>query len=255
MPLDAKLAADAIASVRSEIETVDQDTMSAVVGVCEALNDLTQALEDVDVCLYRRQFEAAANLGYRSVSSGYVFLQRTLGELNTLEGRKALIVQKLARELRCAYEEISPHVDAVMESLRPPPLVTIEAAAAHSAMVEAIRAKFCEIDDEGDADADDDTGADDIDDDAEISGDAGRTSNLNFDRALGFGSTGSRKARALLRAVKPLQTSEYSIQLPKHTWEEIQREAKRVGVTGAQIIQAAIACWTETNPKKARMVG
>lgn len=40
------------------------------------------------------------------MSSGYLFLQRTLGELHTLEGRKARIIQTLIQKLHAQYEEV-----------------------------------------------------------------------------------------------------------------------------------------------------
>jgi hypothetical protein len=121
MPIDPKAAATAVAAVSTAIETLDHDTMNAVVGVAQALGELTNAVAHVNASLGERKFQQAADLGYGSVSAGFIFLQRTLGELNSLEGRKAVIVQDLARSLDCSYEEIAPYVDAVMQSMKPRP--------------------------------------------------------------------------------------------------------------------------------------
>lgn len=110
-----------IASMREQIDAVDEKTIMAVVGVRQALDELRKALVEVDACLDSRNFEKASALGYNSVSSEFIFLQRTLGELNGLCLAKDEIVQEVAVKLECAYEDAQPHVDAVMESphLRP----------------------------------------------------------------------------------------------------------------------------------------
>jgi len=121
MPVDPKAAADAVAAVMAEIDELDQDAMHGCSGVSQALGELSKALEHVDNSLAERLFQQAADLGYGSVSAGFIFLQRTLGELNSLETRKAVIVQELARKLHCAYEDVAPYVDAVMQSMLPRP--------------------------------------------------------------------------------------------------------------------------------------
>jgi hypothetical protein len=108
-----------IPSMRAQIAAVDENTIMAVVGVAQALDELRKALGEVDACLDSRDLEKASALGYGSVSSGFIFLQRTLGELNRLCSDKSAIVGEVAVKLGCAYEEALPHVDAVMESSRP----------------------------------------------------------------------------------------------------------------------------------------
>lgn len=108
-----------VASMREQITTVDEKTFIALAGTAQALDELRKALVEVDACLGNRDFEKASALGYDSVSSEFIFLQRTLGELNGLCLDKAAIVQEVAFKLRCAYEEALPHVDAVMKSSHP----------------------------------------------------------------------------------------------------------------------------------------
>jgi hypothetical protein len=98
---------------------VDGKTIMAAAGVTQALDELRNALVEVGACLGSRDFEKASALGYDSVSSGFIFLQRTLGELNNLCMNKDEIVGVVAVKLGCAYEEALPHVDAVMESAQP----------------------------------------------------------------------------------------------------------------------------------------
>ena len=108
----------AIAPRRNEIATVDDQLMHDVVGVAQAIDDMRKALNEVESCISRRQFEKAADVGYDSVSSGFVFVQRTLGGLHERCMDKMRIVQEIATTLGCAYEEALPHVDAVMAAKR-----------------------------------------------------------------------------------------------------------------------------------------
>jgi hypothetical protein len=116
MPHEVKQMIDAM---RERIDAVDQDLMMDIVGVSQALDELRKALDEVNSCLCSREFERAAALGYSSVSSGFVFLQRTLGALQDGQIQKSEIVSEIAGQLGCAYEEVLPHVDAVMSSAHP----------------------------------------------------------------------------------------------------------------------------------------
>lgn len=68
-----------IAPMREKIAAVDDNLIMELAGVAQALDELRKALTAVDDCLAKRDFDKAAALGYSSVSSGFVFLQRTLG--------------------------------------------------------------------------------------------------------------------------------------------------------------------------------
>lgn len=108
-----------ISSMRERIDAVDEALIMEVVGVVQALDELRKALDEVDVCLDNRDFDKAADLGYRSVSSGFIFLQRTLGALKSQNDQKIVVVSEVAAQLGCAYEEALPHVDAAMQSAHP----------------------------------------------------------------------------------------------------------------------------------------
>lgn len=112
-------AGPTIASLKHEIADLDDRIIGEVVGVMQAISELRKALDEVEACLDRRQLEKAADLGYGSVSSGFVFVQRTLGGLNGVCSEKAIIVQEVAAKLACSYEEALPHVEAVMQSAHP----------------------------------------------------------------------------------------------------------------------------------------
>jgi hypothetical protein len=244
MALDSNVAKTAVASVRADIAAIDEEFMRGTMSVSHALDDLAQALEDVDACLDKRQHEKSAELGYGAVSTGFVYLQRTLGELSRLEHRKALIVQELARKLRCAYEEISPYVDALMESMQPPRPITISDAAE----LEAASASFRARGRSGGEHLAADTRSEYVSD----NDDGTEQRRANLERAMGFGSVGWRKARALYRSVKSTPTRAYPVQLPDDTWSDLVQESERLSVERDQVIQAAIESWLETNPKKTK---
>lgn len=108
-----------IGSMRKRIDAIDEALIMEVVGVAQALDELRKALDEVDACLDSRDFEEAADLGYRSVSSGFIFLQRTLGALKSQNDQKSVVVSEVAVKLVCAYEEALPHVEAAMQSAHP----------------------------------------------------------------------------------------------------------------------------------------
>jgi hypothetical protein len=107
---------EVIASMRERIAAADDNLIMEAAGVAQALDDLRKALGAVECGLANREFEKAAALGYGSVSSGYVFLQRTLGGLQAAYDDKCSIVSEVAAQMGCAYEEALPHVNVCMES-------------------------------------------------------------------------------------------------------------------------------------------
>jgi len=68
----------------AELETVDH----AVVGVAHAVGDLRKALDALEGLLGERQFEKAAASGYQEIASAFIFLQRTLGGLQSAEANR-----------------------------------------------------------------------------------------------------------------------------------------------------------------------
>jgi hypothetical protein len=108
-----------IAAVRPQIEAIDNEFIGKVVSVAQAMDELRQAIAQVDAALDRREFEKASTVGYGPVSEMFVFLQRTLGGLQGLVADKESLVAEVAMRLGCAYEEALPHVEAVMLSVRP----------------------------------------------------------------------------------------------------------------------------------------
>ena len=126
--------ADRVLDARTgELETVDQAMMGEVVGVAQAVGDLRKALDELDGQLDARRFEKAAALGYQDIASAFIFLQRTLGGLQSAELNRHAFVSSIAEELQCAHEDAEPLVAARLQCLKPRPELTEEELAAAKA--------------------------------------------------------------------------------------------------------------------------
>ena len=113
-----------IAQKKNKIKNVDEAFFGDVIGVAQALSQLKEALEKVDVCLDRREFEKASSLGYSDVSSEFIFLQRCLAGLNDTVKQKEKLIQDICLELcneldNVRNEEVAPLVEQEIESLNP----------------------------------------------------------------------------------------------------------------------------------------
>ncbi len=115
-----KEAEAVVASKRVEIDALDFEFVGVGVGVSQALDLLRKALKEIDTCLDKREYErASSTLAYGPVTENFVFLQRTLAGLHDLHMRKVSLVQEVAMQLHCAYEDALPYVDAVMPTAHP----------------------------------------------------------------------------------------------------------------------------------------
>ena len=100
-----------------EIKAIDEELFMEMAGVAHAMAELRKALDKLDHCLYQRKFHDAANLGYRDISSEFIFLQRTLGGLSSTAYRKESLISEIAvRSGVGVYEKVAPFVDTVMDS-------------------------------------------------------------------------------------------------------------------------------------------
>lgn len=126
--------ADSVLDARAgELENVDQAVMDEVVGVAQAIGDLRKALDALGGLLDDRQFEKAAALGYQDLASAFIFLQRTLGGLQSVELNRHAFISSIAEELHCAYEDAEPLVAVRFQCLKPKPELTGEELAAAKA--------------------------------------------------------------------------------------------------------------------------
>jgi hypothetical protein len=108
-----------IASKREELLTLDDEFFGEVIGVAQAIVALRKALNEISASLDSRQFQKASDIGYGKAAQEFVFLQRTLGGLQSACLHKEKLVSDLAFALRWPYEEVLPRVDAHMQSAHP----------------------------------------------------------------------------------------------------------------------------------------
>ncbi len=83
--------------------------MMSAISVAQALYALRTALDNVDKCLDRRDFEEAVNLGNSDVL--LVFLQRTLGTVKSSQLEKQKIIQTIATQTASYYEDAVPFIE------------------------------------------------------------------------------------------------------------------------------------------------
>jgi len=122
-----KIIKDALNKHSEKINAIDNDIIMEVVGVSQAIDALRKALDKVETCLDKREFEKASHLGYRDVASEFVFLQRTLGGLQSSVLDSQRFISDLAVELGNGnYEETEALVKPYMKSLQPRKELTAE---------------------------------------------------------------------------------------------------------------------------------
>lgn len=99
-----------------------------VVGVAQAIDQLKKALKKVEKCIGEHRYEKASEVGYRDVSSEFIFLQRCLGGLNSTALSKVKIIQDICLVLAengvdLPYEKVdelvAQHVDYPLSDKSP----------------------------------------------------------------------------------------------------------------------------------------
>lgn len=108
--------AEAINRRSSELDDIEMTLTIESAGVAQAVDALRKALNKVEECLSKRQYEAVANLGYQDVSSEFIFLQRTMGSLLTAAHDRQRFIFDIAGEAKLAYEVVEPLVEAEARS-------------------------------------------------------------------------------------------------------------------------------------------
>ncbi|QBY01427.1 hypothetical protein E2K80_12420 [Rhodophyticola sp. CCM32] len=129
-------ADDILNARRTELETIDQAIMGEVIGVAQAIGDLRKALDALDGHLDEREFESAAALGYQDIASAFIFLQRTLGGLQSAEHNRHEFISSIAEQLQCAHEDAEPLVTARLQCLEPKQALNGEELAASKARLQ-----------------------------------------------------------------------------------------------------------------------
>lgn len=110
---------DTIQLYLDEIEEINIAFIGCTIGVAEALARSHDSLNDIDQKLSDRQYHIASQLGYGDITSNFIFLQRTLGSLQTAYDDKTVLVSKIAGLTKKSYEEVEPFVDAKLPAMQP----------------------------------------------------------------------------------------------------------------------------------------
>jgi len=109
-----------VETYKDQLAALDMEYVGETVGVAQALDDVRKALDAIDEKLTTREYEKAAQLGYGDIGSAYIFLQRTLGGLQHLEGKKDNLIAEIAKASGVpVYEEVAPYVLAALETAKP----------------------------------------------------------------------------------------------------------------------------------------
>lgn len=138
VPQQSMTDAETILSAQTaDLEAIDNTMFGEVVGVSQAAGDLRKALDTLDDLLGDRKFEKAATLGYRELASAFVFLQRTLGGLQSADLKRHEFTSSMAVALNCTFEEAEHHVLARLQCMKPRSDITDEERAATRASLDA----------------------------------------------------------------------------------------------------------------------
>lgn len=78
----------------------------AMAGVAQASDHLRTAIDAVASSMDRNDCEGAAALGYADVSSAYIFLQRTLGDLQSTGHVRSNLIVEIAGQVAYSFEEV-----------------------------------------------------------------------------------------------------------------------------------------------------
>lgn len=113
---DQQTIVSIISEQRDAIKDLDFNTMMEAVGVAMALGKLREALDKLEAHLNAREYEQASQVGYNDVAHNFVYLQRTLAGLQTIDHRKNSLISDIAQKVRAAYEDVAPYVEKEMQS-------------------------------------------------------------------------------------------------------------------------------------------
>ena len=100
----------------SALRDLDQQLVIESAGVAQALDALRKALDVVESRLVEKNYEEVADLGYRDVSSEFIFLQRTMGRLQSVAHELSSAISDIAGESSLSYEQVEPHVKTALNT-------------------------------------------------------------------------------------------------------------------------------------------
>lgn len=109
-----------LADYADALDALSDNYIGESIGVHQAIGDIRAALDDIEIKMASRYYEQAAALGYREIASSFIFLQRALGGLQSVEGKKHSLIAEIGIKSGVpVYEEIAPHVTAAISALNP----------------------------------------------------------------------------------------------------------------------------------------
>lgn len=99
-----------IESFADQLDEVQLQLVIESAGVAQAIAALRKALDKTERCLRESDYAEVANLGYRDVSSEFIFLQRTMGAINDDAMKRSSVISDICCEAKLSFEVVEPHV-------------------------------------------------------------------------------------------------------------------------------------------------
>ncbi len=122
---DEPLSEDQINRIKSSIEKrakeladAHMDLLIQAGPVLQSADFLKNAIDEIVACVHGDQFELAADLGYKELSSHFIWLQRTLGSLKEAALHCSDAIAEVAGDCGLAHEQVKPLVVEYFQSLR-----------------------------------------------------------------------------------------------------------------------------------------
>jgi benzoyl-CoA reductase/2-hydroxyglutaryl-CoA dehydratase subunit BcrC/BadD/HgdB len=113
---DHKKIISLVGEQSAAIKNIDSDIMMETVGVAMAIGKLREAIDKLEANLNAREYEQASHIGYNDVAHNFVYLQRTLAGLSTIDHQKDSLISSIAQKAHAAYEDVAPYVEKEMSS-------------------------------------------------------------------------------------------------------------------------------------------
>jgi hypothetical protein len=101
-----------------EVRTYNDKLFGDSLGVHQAVFELKKSLKELTKLMEEEKYEEASSLGYRGVTTNFVFLQRCLAGIQSLAMDLSRVIIDVAERKGLSYEEAEPLVNAVLTEVR-----------------------------------------------------------------------------------------------------------------------------------------
>ena len=88
-----------------EYKELKEELLISSVGVSEALERLLQAVIEAKTFLHKENYTQVSRIAYQEICEYFVFLQRTVGDIDSLNLKLESVIQKYAFKHNLVYEE------------------------------------------------------------------------------------------------------------------------------------------------------